>query len=291
VTPIPVLVAGARMPNRKDLPQELRPLTRRNALELSELGWRQDVGRLIGTLDELLAETRPGPGLPSPERGIDTEEAAPADAAQPSDTAPPSNVAATPSGAKRAPPWTRVGRRTRWALLGAIAIAVIVVVVVVAAGGGGGGSGGEGAASSSSSDPEYQALLKNIPASIRPGCANGRNVEGQNWMIQDNQALAQATCAGGPRYLTYGLWPNPSAAREFAGLPTGFVACATSTTNEMKTILPGATETCGEKRTGDDKGTHISWNENGSPVAAKFWWHTQNQGEALKQWQKVAQAS
>lgn len=36
VTPIPVLVSGARMPEPEDLPTELRPLTRRNALELSD---------------------------------------------------------------------------------------------------------------------------------------------------------------------------------------------------------------------------------------------------------------
>ena len=57
VTPIPVLVAGARMPNREDLPPEVRAITRRNALELGDQRWRYDVGRLISTLDELLAES------------------------------------------------------------------------------------------------------------------------------------------------------------------------------------------------------------------------------------------
>lgn len=47
VTPIPVLVAGARMPNREDLPLELQAITRRNALELDDHRWRYDVGRLI----------------------------------------------------------------------------------------------------------------------------------------------------------------------------------------------------------------------------------------------------
>ena len=45
------------MPNREDLPPELRPITRRNALELSDERWRYDVGRLITTLDGLLGET------------------------------------------------------------------------------------------------------------------------------------------------------------------------------------------------------------------------------------------
>ena len=64
VTPIPVLVAGARMPNREDLPPELRAITRRNALELGDQRWRYDVERLISTLDELLAESPSVPASP-----------------------------------------------------------------------------------------------------------------------------------------------------------------------------------------------------------------------------------
>jgi TIR domain len=56
VTPIPVLVSGARMPKREDLPQEIGAITRRNALELSEARWRYDVDRLNSALDELLGE-------------------------------------------------------------------------------------------------------------------------------------------------------------------------------------------------------------------------------------------
>ena len=51
---IPLLVGGARMPHSEELPKELRALTRRNAFELSDLRWRYDVGRLMGTLEELL---------------------------------------------------------------------------------------------------------------------------------------------------------------------------------------------------------------------------------------------
>lgn len=57
VTPIPVLVSGARMPRREDLPSELQPLTRRNALDLSDARWGYDVGRLNARLDDLLGET------------------------------------------------------------------------------------------------------------------------------------------------------------------------------------------------------------------------------------------
>ena len=77
VTPIPVLVSGARMPKREALPEPLRPLTRRNALDLSDGRWSYDVGRLNTTLDGLLgengtsAEPQPtaaaGPPTPAPD--------------------------------------------------------------------------------------------------------------------------------------------------------------------------------------------------------------------------------
>jgi hypothetical protein len=61
VTPIPVLVSGARMPRREDLPPGLQPIARRNALELSEGRWSYDVGRLFTALDDLLpGSTRAG---------------------------------------------------------------------------------------------------------------------------------------------------------------------------------------------------------------------------------------
>jgi hypothetical protein len=59
VTVIPVLVAGARMPDSDELPESLRPLARRNAIELSDLRWRYDCGRLMSALDELLGEQAP----------------------------------------------------------------------------------------------------------------------------------------------------------------------------------------------------------------------------------------
>ena len=139
VTPIPVLVAGARMPNPEDLPPEVRAITRRNALELSDQRWRSDVGRLISTLDELLAETLHVPGPASPERRVATSKAAPAEPARAaSEAAPPSTGEATASVAtKPAAPPARGRRGLRWALLGAVALAAIVVAVVVAVGGGG----------------------------------------------------------------------------------------------------------------------------------------------------------
>src|SRR5215207_10893927 len=129
VTPIPVLVSGARMPSREDLPAELRAITRRNALELSDLRWRQDVGRLISTLDGLLGEAVAS----ATERNVSTGGPAPADVAPAAEQSPaPPTDAATPSAeAQAVAPSTSGGRRLRWALLGAIAIAAIVAVAVL----------------------------------------------------------------------------------------------------------------------------------------------------------------
>lgn len=54
VTIIPVLVAGAHMPDPDALPETLRPLARRNAIELTDLRWRYDCQRLMTALDDLL---------------------------------------------------------------------------------------------------------------------------------------------------------------------------------------------------------------------------------------------
>src|SRR4051812_17964530 len=57
VTVIPVLVGGAKMPDPTALPAPLRPVTRRNAIELSDTRWRYDVDRLLGALGGLLKDT------------------------------------------------------------------------------------------------------------------------------------------------------------------------------------------------------------------------------------------
>src|SRR5215216_5549776 len=138
VTPIPVLVAGARMPNREDLPPEVGAITRRNALELADQRWGYDVGRLMSTIDELLTESRPAPRELSSERSVAAGNAARADAAQTAgQTVPPSSLAGSTSAEIR-PTLTRRfgGRHVWWALLGAAGVAAIVVAVVVAASGG-----------------------------------------------------------------------------------------------------------------------------------------------------------
>lgn len=56
---IPVLVEGATMPRAEQLPDDLKPLTRRNAFELSDARWRYDVDRLIDVAQSVLPARAP----------------------------------------------------------------------------------------------------------------------------------------------------------------------------------------------------------------------------------------
>jgi hypothetical protein len=53
---IPVLVEGAVMPGADELPDELKPLARRNAIELSDKRWNYDVAQLVETVHKVLGD-------------------------------------------------------------------------------------------------------------------------------------------------------------------------------------------------------------------------------------------
>ena len=302
VTPIPVLVAGARMPKREDLPPELGAITRRNALELGDQRWRYDVGRLISTLDQLLAEMPVGGGPPSPERSVATRKPGPApgdSAPGAAETAPPSMVAAATSAkSKPAAPWTGGGRRQRWALLGVAAIAVIVVAVVLTANrdGGNGSADNGGDTSANQETGDAQELLKMLPASIRGSC---RDDPTEQWMVEQSEppALAQVNCESaevGNDYLTYGRWESPTKARawlknvkKFYSSSSSTDACSSRIKTAMQSELPQAESGCVDRRRARGKGIVMAWNEDQSPVAGDF--HlvdNHNQEAALKKWEE-----
>src|ERR1700676_5260121 len=52
---IPVLVEGALMPRSSELPDDLKPLARRNALNVSHERFRADSKRLIDEIEQILA--------------------------------------------------------------------------------------------------------------------------------------------------------------------------------------------------------------------------------------------
>jgi hypothetical protein len=62
---IPALVQGAEIPHARELPPSLVPLTRRQGIALRDIGWHDDVGRLIRRL-ERLAEGATEGETPSP---------------------------------------------------------------------------------------------------------------------------------------------------------------------------------------------------------------------------------
>jgi hypothetical protein len=51
---IPVMVQNAAMPDAEALPSDIRPLTRRNGIELAAARWRTDVEKLITELDRVM---------------------------------------------------------------------------------------------------------------------------------------------------------------------------------------------------------------------------------------------
>jgi hypothetical protein len=53
---IPVLVEGASMPRRGDLPDDIKSLVSRNALEVSHTRFRADSERLIGAVERALRD-------------------------------------------------------------------------------------------------------------------------------------------------------------------------------------------------------------------------------------------
>ena len=58
---IPVLVQGAAMPREEGLPEELKLLARRNAIEINDTHWESDLAQLVETLERVLpGETSPG---------------------------------------------------------------------------------------------------------------------------------------------------------------------------------------------------------------------------------------
>jgi TIR domain len=133
VTVIPVLVSGAQMPDRRDLPPELGAIARRNALELSDKRWRYDVGQLISTLEELLAETTAVHAAPATEDVVAAATASPVSA--------PTGPAPRPAGTGdrgRAGEWLRGHGRL---LAGVAALAVVGVVLAIVALGSGSDGG------------------------------------------------------------------------------------------------------------------------------------------------------
>lgn len=101
---IPVLVQDAVMPDEDALPEELKALARRNAIEINDTHWDTDLAQLVGSLERVLS-----PG---------TNEGPAATGKSPAE-----------SDIEKKPP--RPGKHLIW-LIGSIAAAVVVLIVLFA---------------------------------------------------------------------------------------------------------------------------------------------------------------
>ena len=167
---IPLLVGGARMPPSDVLPEAVRALTRRNALELSDLRWRYDVGRLMNTLEELVTVTPvPGPraGEPMEEpvgRAAQVEPTATA-VAEPTDApaterfGPRKRFARREATAPRPPAGGEPRPTRRWLFVAAGAAIAVVLATLVVAGVFGGGENGAGGRDDSVRGPRLSATV------------------------------------------------------------------------------------------------------------------------------------
>lgn len=70
ISVIPVLVRGARMPNADELPESIRDLAYRNAVELTHARWKSDVQVMIRSIapcmDEPVIQTQSGSAATTP---------------------------------------------------------------------------------------------------------------------------------------------------------------------------------------------------------------------------------
>ena len=66
VTVVPVLVGGARMPEARDLPDDLKDLVFRNAVPLTHQRWDSDLDELVNDIEDLLVEPDDRSSKPAP---------------------------------------------------------------------------------------------------------------------------------------------------------------------------------------------------------------------------------
>jgi hypothetical protein len=123
---IPVLVGGAKMLGPAELPEDLRELSRRNAFDLSDTRWKEDVARLTNELDRVMG---PMATPVTPVAAIQTPAVSTTPVvAQPAIEIPAIRIPAIKVPAIKLPSWSK------WAGIGAGIAAAVVIVGVVARG-------------------------------------------------------------------------------------------------------------------------------------------------------------
>ncbi len=139
---IPVLVDGARMPDRDELPEALQGLVRRNAVRLDHDTFRSDITVVLTAVDRILSA--PAPTTPEPTVNIETSPTSRAPEPPPQQTATPNSLEVPPSGQEkgagghpRSPsipfspiPWLRARPRLLTAIVITSAVAVGIALLL-----------------------------------------------------------------------------------------------------------------------------------------------------------------
>jgi hypothetical protein len=183
---VPVLVDGTPLPDEQDLPADLCPLVRRQALEIADNRWRGDMQRLVETLARV-----PGLALEKRQQPVGAMASAP--------------TAAPPAAPVTAPVSVEKPAGRRWGLYVGIGLAVLVVGYVVDEFSGSSGDGGmPWVAPQPNTTPIPVPVPVPVPApvqqqAVRPNL-NGtwRTIDGETYQIsqQGNQFSLTAHAGG-----------------------------------------------------------------------------------------------
>jgi hypothetical protein len=277
---IPVLVGDATPPKKADLPPELAPLTRRQALEITDGRWDYDLSVLTKTIRRVLdAEAvEREPVERQAERGDGEQRAGAPVERGPTDRA-------EPRARPRATSWlTRPAGLTIAVLL----LALIVVVVIVFSS----GSGEEGGANSAPVSQESAA----IPTADR--CRPAEDT----WMIEEIGADQQLECRLETSardlklpYLTYGVFASAAEARKqlTAALQRedeeGGTRCPESASSRMQDALGQGKIACFVD--GHKDYIQMWWNEDRSPFFGSLHFAASTSPEvAVDAWERVFSA-
>jgi cytoskeletal protein RodZ len=127
---IPVLVQRTSMPKPEDLPEDLVKLTRRNAVELSDLRWQSDVEQLISVMERVLAQREEARRLAEAARQTE-EEATHRAAAKPPPEKEEIERKETEESARRGGEEALRRRRKRLRLLIIASVGVLAIAAVI----------------------------------------------------------------------------------------------------------------------------------------------------------------
>ena len=146
---IPVLLENTPMPSGEDLPERLRPLSRRNAIELSTVSWQRDVDALVAAIQRL-TPARPATGVVS-ENG-------------PAESSTPREVGELPS------PSSDRHRRSRGGIILAALIGAALIIALAAVLNDGDKDGTTTTTNDTTTPPTNQAPIAISPEPIQMGC-------------------------------------------------------------------------------------------------------------------------